>query len=80
MVCPVFDPDVTKMKVYIPFGAEWTEMFSNEAVVGCGWQDVDVDIMYTPVYVKKGAQVPMFEIPDKARSSADLKVINEVRF
>lgn len=61
LVCPVTEPDITKMKIYLPEGV-WYDYFTNEKLIGGREFEIDVTIDNIPVFVKAGAIIPTVEV------------------
>lgn len=59
LVAPVMNSD-SRRDIYLPEG-EWVDFFSRETVSGGRWlKNVDVPLDEMPVFVRKGAQIPMY--------------------
>lgn len=59
LVAPVMNSD-NRRDIYLPEG-EWVDFFSRETVSGGRWlKNVDVPLDEMPVFVRKGAQIPMY--------------------
>ena len=61
LVCPVTNPEISKMTVYLPQGI-WYDYFTNEKFIGGKEFEVDITINHIPVFVKAGAIVPTVEV------------------
>jgi alpha-D-xyloside xylohydrolase len=59
LVAPVMNSN-NRRDIYLPEG-EWVDFFSRKTVSGGRWlKNVDVPLDEMPVFVRKGAQIPMY--------------------
>lgn len=59
LVAPIKQPGVKEMKIYLPKGNTWTDLYSNETYAGGKYLTTGVQIDHIPVYVKGGSFIPM---------------------
>lgn len=58
LVAPVFGGDNALRRVYLPEG-EWRGLFTQKDYSGKAWYSLTCPLEYMPVFVKKGAEIPM---------------------
>jgi hypothetical protein len=56
LVAPVFDPD-GRLRVYLPAG-RWFDFWSNDAIDGPAWLDLQLPLDRLPVYVRDDSLLP----------------------
>ena len=59
LVCPVMNSD-NRRDIYLPEGT-WTDFFTGEQFEGSTWLHLsDIPLERMPVYVRRGAQIPLY--------------------
>lgn len=59
LVAPVLHPGSTQREIYLPSGAQWTEVWSNRTFVGGQSIRVDAPLERIPLFLRDGAQLPI---------------------
>ncbi len=62
LVAPVVNGGQRSRSVYLPAGAEWTHAFSGAVVTGGQRISVDAPLEQIPLFVRNGAQLPLFMV------------------
>lgn len=79
LVCPVVEPGIKKMKVYLPHvEGEWYSFASSLPVGTSGWIEENISEDAIPVYARAGSIIPLAtDSPESAREAltAPLKII-----
>ena len=57
LVAPVLDAGIRRRSVYLPSGAQWTEMATGKIYPGGQRVDVSAPLEEIPLFLKNGAQV-----------------------
>ena len=71
LVAPVLD-DAGRRDVYLPQGA-WVDLWSGACLEGSRWlRAVEVPLERMPVYVRRGARVPVYPEPVQCTDEMDL--------
>lgn len=71
LVAPILNPDGAR-NVYLPEG-EWVDFWSGEALRGPTWlRGVEVPLARMPLYVRRGARVPVYPEPVQCTDQMDL--------
>lgn len=61
LVCPVTEPGIEKMTVYLPQGV-WYDYFTDKRYIGGQSIEADITISHIPVFVKAGAIIPSVQV------------------
>jgi alpha-glucosidase (family GH31 glycosyl hydrolase) len=69
LVCPVVEPDVSQMRVYLPPG-EWADLWSRETIAGGPIVTLDAPLDRIPVFVRAGTTLPVCLQPGGALGDA----------
>lgn len=72
----VAEPDETQ-KVYLPKGTDWVSFHTKEEFTGGQWIAVPITLEEIPIFVRKGATIPMQE---NAMHAQDDTPIRQVKF
>jgi alpha-glucosidase (family GH31 glycosyl hydrolase) len=59
LVCPVVEADVSRWTIYLPAGG-WYSLWDGEKYDGKTTIEVDVPLDRIPVFVREGAEIPVF--------------------
>ncbi len=79
LVAPVLNPE-NKRDIYLPEG-EWVHFFTKEKFKGNQWlKNVEVTLDEIPVFVKKGAVIPMYLEDVNCTDEMDLKKIKNIKY
>ena len=77
LVCPVMNSG-NRRDIYLPEGL-WVNFFTGERLEGSRWYyDVEVPLDEMPVFVRPGANIPLY--PDEADSTDDMDLSKAIRF
>ncbi|MBN1873983.1 MAG: glycoside hydrolase family 31 protein, partial [Anaerolineae bacterium] len=78
LVAPIMNPEGAR-DVYLPEGA-WVDLWTGEILTGPRWlKHVQVPLAQMPVYVRRGARVPIYPEPVQSTAEMDLdKVVTWV--
>ena len=77
LVCPVMNSG-NRRDIYLPEGL-WVNFFTGERLEGSRWYyDVEVPLDEMPVFVRPGANIPLY--PDEADSTDDMDLSKTIRF
>ncbi len=60
MICPVTDPGISQMQIYLPDG-DWCDYYSGERFSGGRYISRNVTLDEIPVFVKAGSVIPTME-------------------
>jgi alpha-D-xyloside xylohydrolase len=55
LVAPVVEPRATSREVYLPAGAQWTELHTGDTLQGGAWATAKAPIDVIPVFARNGA-------------------------
>jgi alpha-D-xyloside xylohydrolase len=79
LVAPIMNDDGVR-DVYLPEGT-WIDFWSGEIVKGCRWlKNIQMPLERMPVYVKLGAQVPVYPHRVQCTDEMDLSKAVHVDF
>ena len=71
LVAPIMNDNGVR-DVYLPEG-KWVDFWTGEISEGCRWlKDIKISLEHMPVYVKFGAQVPVYPHPVRCTDEMDL--------
>ena len=77
LVCPVMNSE-NRRDIYLPEGL-WVNFFTGERLEGSRWYyDVEVPLDEIPVFVRPGANIPLY--PDEVDSTDDMDLSKTIRF
>jgi alpha-D-xyloside xylohydrolase len=77
LVCPVMNSE-NRRDIYLPEGL-WVNFFTGERLEGSRWYyDVEVPLDEMPVFVRPGANIPLY--PDEVDSTDDMDLSKTIRF
>ena len=77
LVCPVMNSG-NRRDIYLPEGL-WVNFFTGERLEGSRWYyDVEVPLDEMPVFVRPGANIPLY--PDEVDSTDDMDLSKTIRF
>ena len=60
MICPVTDPGISQMQIYLPDG-DWCDYYNGERFSGGRYISRNVTLDEIPVFVKTGSVIPTME-------------------
>jgi alpha-D-xyloside xylohydrolase len=79
LVAPVMNPE-GKRDIYLPEG-KWVHFFTKEVFEGGRWlKNVEVPLEEIPVFVKQGAEIPMYMEDVKCTDDMDMSKVVRVSF
>ncbi len=58
LVAPVCEEGIKEREVYLPKGEIWKEIRTGNEYLGENWVKIPAPLEYTPVFVRKGADIP----------------------
>lgn len=61
LVAPVVEEDRTERQVYLPAGAKWVNVWTEEAFEGGQWITAEAPLEQIPLYFKNNAKLPIKE-------------------
>lgn len=77
LVAPVYNQGVTSLEIYFPKG-NWVNFWTNKEISGNQKQIVEAPIEQIPLYVKKGAIIPMRPYSSSIETGTKDKIILHV--
>lgn len=59
LVCPVTKPAQRQKRIYLPFGTDWYDFYTDKKYSGGSYKLVNVEMSEIPVYVRAGSIIPI---------------------
>jgi len=61
LVVPITKSEQKTIRIYLPSGANWYNLWTNEKYKGGSWITVEVNLETIPIFIKSGSFIPMAE-------------------
>lgn len=61
LIAPIFEDNENKRQVYVPFGNDWVDYFTEKPYEGGKWHEISTD-SYIVVLARSGSLIPEFKI------------------
>jgi alpha-D-xyloside xylohydrolase len=59
LVAPVYEAEAKSRKVYLPKGARWTDVWTDETYESGQWIEYETPLEIIPVFLRNGAKIPI---------------------